>query len=135
LPTETPSSPANPPAGKPDKTQQIVQFLQLPPAELAGKHGMTIATKDGTNLDFAPCRPEPTKAIIEKFGQPDHIALPHLTGSGPDGEKTQLAWQLWIYGDVMFFVDETGAARYYAMVPKPDKKAEKKPDNKPEKKE
>ena len=119
LPTETPQpGPANPPAGKPDKAQQIVQFLQLPPAELAGKHGMKVTTKDGTALDFTPCRPEPTKDIVEKFGQPDHIAIPHLSGEGPDGQKTQLAWQLWIYGKVMFFVDETGAARYYSLVPR-----------------
>ncbi len=132
-PTETapPGTAADSPAGKPDKAQQLVQFLQLPPAEMVGKQGMKVSSKDGTNLEFTPCRPEPTKDIIDKFGQPDHIAIPHLFNEGPDGQKTQLAWQLWFYGNVMFFVDETGAARYYSLVPK----AEKQPEKKPEKKE
>jgi hypothetical protein len=107
----------------------------LPPAELVGKHSMKVATKDGTTLEFTPCRPEPVKDIVDKFGQPDQIKIPKLFSEGPDGQKTQMAWQLWFYGNAMFFVDETGAARFYALAPKPGKPPEKKPEKQPEKKE
>ena len=91
---------------------------------------MKVGSKDGTTLEFTPCRPEPTKDIVDKFGQPDRIAIPRLITDGPDGQKTEVVWQLWFYGNVMFFVDETGTARYYSLVPKPAKPPEKKPEKK-----
>jgi hypothetical protein len=127
-----------PPQQKPEKplpqdkrSKELVQFLQAKPEDVKGKPGVTLNLAEGDPIQFAPCKQLPGKEVLGRFGLPDQVQK--IKGSlplGEGGQEKEIQWQLWIYGPVMFFVDEAGTTRYLTV--RVDKKPQPKPQPKPE---
>lgn len=111
------------PAAPGGKVEQILGLLQFSPAELQNKTAVKLTLQDGIPEIFTPCKAESAKNLQEKFGKPDKI-LSVVVGNRMPGKENQaadLAWQLWTYGSLKIFIDESGTACYYAHAKKEDK--------------
>jgi hypothetical protein len=122
--------------GKPEprdeRGKQIVQYLQAKPEEIQGKPGVKLDLRDGDSATFMPCKQVSGKEVLGRFGLPDQVQK--IKGSlplGEGGKQKEVQWQLWIYGPVMFFVDEADTTRYLTVTvekkkpPQPQQKKEK----------
>ncbi|MEN6450279.1 MAG: hypothetical protein ABFC96_07295 [Thermoguttaceae bacterium] len=131
----TKPAPVNKSAGNSERVQQIMDFLEVPPAEMVGRHPIRFNCKDGTVYEFKPSRPEEAKNIVGKFGQPERITPQHITARSGNGDERIYVWQLWQYANLMVYIDEAFEARYYSLaipVVKPPAKKAETPEKKPE---
>jgi hypothetical protein len=123
-----------PPVEKPEKAEpddqrgkQIAELLQASPEEVRGKPGVELGLGGAEPKKFTPCKQVSGKEILGKFGLPDSVLT--VTGKlalGAGGQQQEIKWQLWAYGNVMFFVDEADTTRYMcvdAIKPQEEQKA------------
>ncbi len=107
------------------RSQEILQLLQAKPEEIKGKPGVTLNLAAGDPISFRPCKQVSGKAILGRFGLPNQTQT--IKGSlplGEGGQQKEIEWQLWMYGRVLFFVDEADTTQYLAVMPE---KKEKEP--------
>ena len=111
------------------RSKEILQLLQAKPEEIKGKPGVTLKLAEGDPISFTPCKQVSGKAILGRFGLPNRVqpnkgSLP----LGEGGQQKEIKWQLWMYGRVLFFVDEADTTRYLAVMP--EKKEKEQPQEK-----
>ena len=115
-PTATPPMAATPLASPPASQPEAADLVTLLTPEPGTTTWPSIRVKLGENLPvtFLPCKPGITRVDIRRqFGQPEKIF--DLRGElpvGPDRSRKEVRWEMWVYGDVKVFLDETGMARY-----------------------
>jgi hypothetical protein len=111
----------------PQRGVQIVELLRLPPEDVRGKPRVELGLGGAEPKKFTPCKQVSGKEILGKFGLPDSVRT--VTGKlalGAGGQQQEIKWQLWAYGNVMFFVDEADTTRYMcvdAVKPQQEEKA------------
>jgi len=120
------------PVPQDERSKKIVQYLQTKPEEIQGKPGVKLDLKEGDSVTFAPCKQVSGKEVLGRFGLPDQVQK--IKGSlplGEGGKQQEVQWQLWIYGPVMFFVDEADTTRYLTVTtekkkpPQPEQEKQK----------
>jgi hypothetical protein len=105
-----------PPAADGDPADKILPLLSLKPDELKGKAALSIAFNAGDPLLFIPAKEETIESIRKQFGNPKEVQ--NVQGSlpvGEEGARKEVRWQVWTYGSLKIFVDDTGKVRYFHL--------------------
>ncbi len=112
-PTTQPAAAATAPAAtSPDGGMDLVAMLTAEPGSTTLPN-IRVQLGDAPPVVFIPCKRLTGADLRRQFGQPDKVF--DLRGElpvGRDRNRQQVRWEMWLYGDVKVFIDETGSARY-----------------------
>ena len=125
IPAEPPAENAAAAKGRPDgtdqprrpadRTQRLARLLTRKDEQTDATGGVPIQIQPGEPVLFKPSVQGPAETLRKRFGQPNAVLPFQITRPSPEGEPKAFNWQLWIWGPVKVFVDETGTTRYFAV--------------------
>ncbi|MDZ7616364.1 MAG: hypothetical protein U1E05_05125 [Patescibacteria group bacterium] len=117
-PMTQPTPPTTQPAAAPaipassDGPTDLVAMLTPEPGSSTWPN-IRVRLGDAPPVAFIPCKPVTRAELRQRFGQPNKVF--DLSGElpvGPDRSRKAVRWEMWLFGDVRVFLDETGMARY-----------------------